>query len=52
VSIVSKFYLFDLNLDKFLTKKVLQNLDFFNNLVDILYIATSFGHNIVRKNYK
>jgi len=49
---ISKFYLFYLSLNKFLTKKVLQSFNFFNNLINILYIATSFKRNIIKKNFK
>jgi len=44
--------LFNLDLNKLLTKEILQNLNLFNNFVNVLYTATSFEHNIVKKNYK
>ncbi len=46
---ISKLYLFNLNLDKLLTKKIAQNFDFFNNLINIFYIVTSFEYTIVKK---
>ncbi len=49
---INKFYLFNLSLNKLLTKKVLQNFNFFDNFINVFYIATSFERNIVKKNYK
>ncbi len=52
IFIISELYLFDLNLNKFLTKKVAQNLNFFDNLVNVLYVATNFKRIIVKKDFK
>jgi len=52
ISTISKFNLFNLSLNKFLLKKVLQNFNFFNNLVSVFYIATSFKRIIVKKDFK
>jgi len=49
---ISKLYLFNLSLDKLLTKKVLKNLNFFNNFVIIFYITTTFEYTIVKKKLK
>ncbi len=49
---INKLYLFKLNLNKFLINKVLQNLNFFNNFINIFYIATNFKYIIVKKNFK
>ncbi len=48
--VISKLYLFNLSLNKLLTKKVLQNLNFFSNFINIFYIATSFEYIVVKEN--
>ncbi len=49
---ISKLYLFNLSLDKLLTNKVLQNFNFFNNLINIFYIATNFKYIVVKFFFK